>query len=431
VKEKNVKKDIRSWLDERSGLSAVFRFLREKKIPQHKHSIWYYTGSAILLFFGIQVITGFMLVFYYNPTLEEANSSVARIMTEVPLGWIIRSVHSWSASFMIVFVFIHLLSIWITKGYRKPRELTWMSGVFLLVLSLLFGFTGYLLPWDDLSLSATKVGTDIPRSIPVVGVWVTKFLRGGEDVTGDTLTRFFGFHVCILPIFLLALLAVHVYLIQKQGMSLPLDLERKEEKVKELPFWPNFVYREMIVWLVLVGVLFTVSVFFPPSLDKAADLMAPAPEGIKPEWYFLFLFQMLKIFPAKILFMNGDTLAVLLISSMLWACLSGVYSDDGQKKVNRLVCIDCFSSLLCSLQNQFCSASGAREDRDDSGGGVRKDRPWSAGHQGIHGPVCLHCLAVAGNPGAGLCLEAKDQGRGQAPGDAVLIREEEIIPSDL
>jgi len=147
----------------------------------------------------------------------------------------------------------------------------------------------------------------------VMGVWVTKFLRGGEDVTGDTLTRFFGFHVCILPIFLLALLAVHVYLIQKQGMSLPLDLERKEEKVKELPFWPNFVYREMIVWLVLVGVLFTVSVFFPPSLDKAADLMAPAPEGIKPEWYFLFLFQMLKIFPAKILFMNGDTLAVLLI----------------------------------------------------------------------------------------------------------------------
>ncbi|MDH4257395.1 MAG: cytochrome bc complex cytochrome b subunit [Candidatus Aminicenantes bacterium] len=313
MKEKKVKKDIRSWLDERSGLSVVFHFLREKKIPQHKHSLWYYTGSAILLFFGIQVITGFMLVFYYNPTLEEANSSVARIMTEIPLGWIIRSVHSWSASFMIAFVFIHLLSIWITKAYRKPRELTWMSGVFLLVLSLLFGFTGYLLPWDDLSLSATKVGTDIPRSIPVVGAWVTQFLRGGEDVTGDTLTRFFGFHVCILPIFLFALLAVHVYLVQKQGMSLPLDLESKEEKVNELPFWPNFVYREMIVWLVLIGVLFTVSIFFPPSLEKAADLMAPAPEGIKPEWYFLFLFQMLKIFPSKILFMNGDTLVVLLI----------------------------------------------------------------------------------------------------------------------
>jgi cytochrome b6 len=308
-----VKTDFRSWLDERSGLSEIFRFLREKKIPQHRHSLWYYTGSAILLFFAIQVITGFMLVFYYNPTLEGANASVARIMTEVPLGWIIRSVHSWSASFMIAFVFVHLLSIWITKAYRKPRELTWMSGVFLLFVSLAFGFTGYLLPWDDLSLSATKVGTDIPRSIPLIGVWVTKLLRGGEDVTGDTLTRFFGFHVSILPVFLLAFLAVHVYLIQKQGMSIPVEAERKKEKMKELPFWPNFVYREMVVWLILAGVLFSVAVFFPPSLDKAADLMAPAPEGIRPEWYFLFLFQMLKIFPSKILFINGDTLAVLLI----------------------------------------------------------------------------------------------------------------------
>ncbi|MCK4556400.1 MAG: cytochrome bc complex cytochrome b subunit [Candidatus Aminicenantes bacterium] len=313
MKEKGMKKGFRSWLDERSGLSTIFRFMSEKTVPQHRHSIWYYTGSAILLFFAIQVITGFMLVFYYNPTLEGANQSVARIMTEVPLGWIIRSVHSWSSSFMIALVFIHLLSIWITKAYRKPRELTWMSGVFLLFVSLAFGFTGYLLPWDDLSLSATKVGTDIPRSIPGVGVWVTKLLRGGEDVTGDTLTRFFGFHVSILPVFLLAILAVHVYLIQKQGMSTPLAEEKKGEKMKELPFWPNFVYREMVVWLILTGILFSVAIFFPPSLDKAADLMAPAPEGIRPEWYFLFLFQMLKIFPAKILFINGDTLVVFLM----------------------------------------------------------------------------------------------------------------------
>jgi quinol-cytochrome oxidoreductase complex cytochrome b subunit len=304
---------IRSWLDERFGFSNITKFLEEKTVPLHKHSIWYYTGSAILLFFTIQVITGFMLVFYYKPTLEGANESVARIMTEVPLGWIIRSVHSWAASFMIAFVFIHLLSTWLTKSYRNPRELTWMSGVFLLIVSLMFGFTGYLLPWDDLSLSATKVGTDIPSSIPLVGVWVTKLLRGGEDVTGDTLTRFFGFHVCILPVFIFILLAVHIYLIQKQGMSLPLAVEDKKEEVKEIPFWPNFVYREMIVWLLLLGILFSLAIFFPPSLEKAADLMAPAPEGIKPEWYFLFLFQTLKIFPAKILFLTGDTLAVLLI----------------------------------------------------------------------------------------------------------------------
>ena len=164
-----MKTGIRFWFDERLGLSSIVRFLRKKTVPQHRHSLWYYTGSVILLFFVIQVVTGFMLAFYYKPTLEEANQSVARIMTEVPLGWIIRSVHSWSASFMIAFVFIHLLSIWIGKSYRRPREFTWMSGMFLLVFTLASGFTGYLLPWDDLSLSATKVGTDIPRSVPVVG----------------------------------------------------------------------------------------------------------------------------------------------------------------------------------------------------------------------------------------------------------------------
>jgi len=304
---------LTDWFEERLGLAGINQLLKQKTVPQHKHSLWYYTGSAILLFFSIQVLTGFMLLFYYKPTLEKANESVGRIMTEVPLGWILRSVHFWSSTLMIAIVFIHLMSIWFTKSYRKPRELTWMSGVFLLLVSLAFGFTGYLLPWDDLSVSATKVGTDIPRSIPVAGAWATKFLRGGEDVTGDTLTRFFGFHVCILPLFALFLIGLHVYFIQRQGISLPLRAEIRNEKVKELPFWPNFVYREMIVWLILLGLLITLSVFFPPSLDEAADLMAPAPEGIKPEWYFLFLFQTLKIFPSTILFVSGDTLAVLLI----------------------------------------------------------------------------------------------------------------------
>jgi cytochrome b6 len=313
-----MKKGIWSWLDERFGLSGITAFMTKKSVPLHKHTIWYYTGSSILLFFAIQVITGFMLILYYKPTLEMANESVARIMTDIPLGWIIRSVHSWSATFMIAFVFIHLLSIWIAKSYRNPRELTWVTGVLLLFISLFFGFTGYLLPWDDLSFSATKVGTDIPRAIPVVGGWLTKLLRGGEDVTGDTLTRFFGIHVCMLPIFLFILLAIHIYLVQKHGMSLPLEAEDRQEKVEEIPFWPNFVFREMIVWLLLVGILFSVAIIFPPSLEKAADVMAPAPEGLKPEWYFLFLFQTLKIFPAHVLFVSGETLAV---SLMILACI--------------------------------------------------------------------------------------------------------------
>ncbi|MGQ9672480.1 MAG: cytochrome b [Candidatus Aminicenantales bacterium] len=350
---------LETWLEERLGVKAIRDFLRHKTVPRTKHTIWTYTGSVILLFFSIQVITGILLTFYYRPTLEEANQSMARIMTEVPLGWILRSVHFWSASFMIAAVFVHLFSIWIIKSYRKPRELTWMSGVFLLVLTLAFGFTGYLLPWDDLSLAATKVGTDVPRSIPLIGAWVTKFLRGGEDISGDTLSRFFSFHVTILPLLLLALLAVHVYLIQKLGMSLPVGADEREEARRSIPFWPNFVYREMIVWLVLFGVLATVAVFLPPSLGRSADLMAPTPEGIKPEWYFLFLFQTLKLFPAKILFVNGDTVATLLIlfGAILFFFLPLIDNKPTERK-GKFITLAAFAFILYVVAMSIWSLVG-------------------------------------------------------------------------
>ena len=346
---KSMTNGLKDWFEERLSLSTVFNFLKEKKIPQHKHTPLYYTGSAIFLFFGIQVFTGLMLLLYYKPTLETAHESVAVIMTEIPLGWIFRSVHRWAAYFMIASVIIHLLGILLTKAYRRPREFTWISGVFLLFVTMLFGFTGYLLPWDELSLAATKVGTDIPRSIPVVGLWVTKLLRGGEDVTGDTLTRFFGIHVSLLPLLLLAIILVHVYLIQKHGMSLPLVSETKNKKKKfgEIPFWPNFVYREMIVWFILLGILFSVAVFFPPSLDKEADLMAPAPEGVKPEWYFLFLFQLLKVFPAKILSINGDTIAVFLIGiGVLLLFFLPVIDNKPSEKKGKTITIVAWAFIL-------------------------------------------------------------------------------------
>jgi cytochrome b6 len=153
---------LRAWIEDRLGLRPVSAFMTKKEVPCHKHTFLYYTGSSILLFLGIQIVTGVLLAFYYRPTLAEANASVIRILTEMPLGWLIRSVHSWSATFMIMTVFAHMLGIAFTKSYRRPREATWLTGVLLLGASLAFGFTGYLLPWDDLSLAATKVGTNLP-----------------------------------------------------------------------------------------------------------------------------------------------------------------------------------------------------------------------------------------------------------------------------
>ncbi|MCP2519265.1 cytochrome bc complex cytochrome b subunit [SCandidatus Aminicenantes bacterium Aminicenantia_JdfR_composite] len=310
--DKSLKK-IRDWFYDRTGFDEFLAFLKKKEVPCHSYTIWYYMGGAILILFLFQCITGIMLLLYYKPTIETAHKSVIGIMNDVPLGWIIRSFHRWSAYFMIAFVFIHLFSTLILKAYRKPREVTWITGCLLFITTLAFGFTGYLLPWDELSLAATKVGTDIPRSIPIVGEWITKLLRGGDDVTGDTLTRFFALHVCVLPLFILAILGIHFILIQKHGMSIPISIQRKKNSLRKIPFYPNFFYRELIFWMLIFGIVITLSLLFPATLGKEADLMAPTPKGVKPEWYFLFFFQTLKLFPSRILFIPGDTFAILLI----------------------------------------------------------------------------------------------------------------------
>jgi len=319
---------LHAWIEERLGLSAVTLFLEKKEVPRHKHTFLYYTGSSILLFLGIQIVTGVLLAFYYQPTLAGANASVVRIMTEMPLGWLVRSVHSWSSTFMIAIVFVHLLGIAFTKAYRKPREATWITGILLLAASLAFGFTGYLLPWDELSLAATKVGTNLPKALPVIGAWLTQVMRAGEDVTGDTLSRFFIVHVSVLPLAVLAFLGVHLFLVQRHGMSVPLEEERKGIKAPVLPFWPNFAFREAIVWLVLLGLLITIAIVAAPGIGPQADLMAPAPEGIKPEWYFLFMFQMLKLFPARVLGLNGELVAVLIMMAGMAALLLIPFIDN-------------------------------------------------------------------------------------------------------
>jgi len=190
---------IIAWLKERYDLSSLEQLIKKKEVPVARHSIWYYFGGITLFFFMIQVVTGILLLLYYRPTAEAAFESVQFIMAEVRFGWLIRSIHSWSANLMVAAAFIHLFSVFFLKAYRKPRELIWVSGALLLFLSLGFGFSGYLLPWNELAFFATKVGTEIVAVVPLIGGFLLKFLRGGEDVTGATLTRFFGFHVAVLP----------------------------------------------------------------------------------------------------------------------------------------------------------------------------------------------------------------------------------------
>ncbi|HEY7617620.1 MAG TPA: cytochrome b N-terminal domain-containing protein, partial [Terriglobales bacterium] len=238
------------WLEERLGLDSVRKLLAHKTVPRHSGTAWYYFGGITLFLFLIQVGTGILLLLYYRPSPAEAYESVQFIVTRVEFGWLIRSVHSWSANLMILAAFIHMFSVAFLRSYRRPREVTWLSGVALLGLALAFGFSGYLLPWNTISYFATKVGTDMAAAVPLIGPPLARFLRGGEEVGGATLTRFFGFHVAVLPAITTLVLAIHLVLVQRFGISSPRSVEKKYQAVgrpvPQMPFFPNFFLRELM-----------------------------------------------------------------------------------------------------------------------------------------------------------------------------------------
>src|ERR1700693_331331 len=218
---------VHNWLDERFHWAELIGPLKKKTVPVHKLSYWYFLGGITLFLFMIQVGTGILLLLYYRPGANEAFESVQYIMTRVQFGWLIRSIHSWAANLMILTAFAHMFSVIFLRAYRKPRELTWLSGMILLFLAMGFGFSGYLLPWNTLAFFATKVGTEIAGQVPFIGHSLMVFLRGGEEVTGATLTRFFGFHVAVLPGLTTLLILIHLALVQYFGMSVPPGLQAR------------------------------------------------------------------------------------------------------------------------------------------------------------------------------------------------------------
>ncbi len=292
------------------------KLAKSKLVPEHRYDLWYYTGGITLFLFIVQFITGMLMALYYVPHIDFAYKSIIEIVTKLNMGWFFRSLHHWGAQLAIVFLFIHLFGTLLLKSYRKPREFVWITGFILLGISIFFGLSGYLLLWDERAFAAVRVATGGAGAFPVIGWFIKAFLRGSMDVTGDTLLRFYAFHVAILPIITLGLIGLHILLVQYHGMSLPLSLQK--EKRREIPFFPNAFYRDLAIWLVVTGVLVTLTVYLPPEIGVKADPLAPPPENVKPEWYFLFLMQTLKLFPGSILGMNGETIAIVIVSAAIF-----------------------------------------------------------------------------------------------------------------
>ena len=332
----NITEHVGSWLDDRLGLRAARELASHKTVPMHRYSVFYYLGGITLFFFMVQIATGVLLMLYYRPGAEEAFESVEFIMTTVPFGWLIRSIHSWSANLMVFFAFIHLASVFFLKAYRPPRELTWITGVLLFFLILGFGFSGYLLPWNQLAFFATKVGTDIAGVVPIAGEWTLRFLRGGDRVTGATLSRFFGWHVAILPAISLVILGIHLALVQTKGMSVPPAVEEEAKRRQPMKFFPHFALRDLTGWVLALAVLAALAALFPWELGEKADPFAPAYEDIKPEWYYIFMFQTLKLVPGgEIAGVEYEAIPILLFSLGGLVMMLVPFLDRGAAKSGR------------------------------------------------------------------------------------------------
>jgi ubiquinol-cytochrome c reductase cytochrome b subunit len=288
-------KPIWQWIDERWPLSALLRLSLEEDIPGGS-SFAYTLGSATLIVFVIQAITGIWQLFYYVPAVDHAYDSVSYLRTEVPFGWLIHGLHYWGASAMIILVVVHMARVFIWGAYKRPRELTWLVGVSLLIFSLGMSFTGAPLPWDERGYWAAEVGTSIAGTVPLVGDLAKRLLRVGEAMGQLTLSRFFILHVALLPGALLALIGIHLVAFRRFGSVGPWDKAKRQRNGR---FWPDQVFKDGLLAIIIFLVLVGLSAFVPPPFAGPAD---PVDTSYlpKPEWNFLFLYQALKFFPSRL-----------------------------------------------------------------------------------------------------------------------------------
>lgn len=300
-------KFLLNWFSERLDLAPALKLLAEnlrKPVPAHVN--WLFTlGASITCLLGLQIFSGLLLMVHYKPSAREAYNSIEFIMDQVTLGWLVRGLHSWGAHLIMILLLLHMIRVFVYGGYKRPREVTWVIGVLLFVVVAGFGFTGYLLPWDQMAYWATVVATEAPATMPIAGPLIKEFMVGGAEVADGTIGRFYVLHVIVLPLALAGLVGLHLFLIRYQGVS---SLERTdvaEPAPGELaatgskPFWPYHVLKDLTSCYIVIGLLVTLALLFPPHLgDPANPFLTPI--GIKPEWYFLPAYQLLKYVPEAV-----------------------------------------------------------------------------------------------------------------------------------
>lgn len=285
-----------AWFRERLPISgAQLQELTNEPVPNHLKRWWFCLGGTPAYLFVVQIFTGILLAFYYQPAPTTAYESVRYITDEVTFGWYFRSVHKWAATLMIAAVILHQMRVYFTGAYRKPREINWMIGMCLLLCTLATGFTGYSLVFEQLSYWGATVGSNICDTVPVVGGFIKKMLLAGEAYNDRTLPRFFILHAAVLPVTMILLLAIHIGILRLQGVT---DFRFEDEPANEpktFNFFPDHFYTELIIGLVLMILLSVLATALPAVMGPRADPLT-TPEVIKPEWFFYVSFRWLKLF---------------------------------------------------------------------------------------------------------------------------------------
>ncbi len=336
----------RGWLDRRIDIAGIRRGLLDREVPD-RLTWWHTLGSATLAVFVVQIVTGIVLATYYSPSPDHAYESIQFLQREVTAGGILRGMHRWGASAMVVLVLAHMIRVFTMGAYKYPREPNWILGVLLFFMVMGFGFTGYLLPWDQKAYWATQVGTSIAGTTPGIGGVVAKVLKGGTLLGAATLTRFYAFHVLWLPLGLGSFILIHIAMVIRQGIApRPNALESgapAKTSDKSYPgyyakayaltkkggtrFWPDIIAKDIIASFVVVLALLLLAFAF------GAPLEAPANPGDtsyvpKPEWYFLPFYQLLKLFPGSM----ESTIAVGVPSLLVVTLLGLPFFDRGSRR---------------------------------------------------------------------------------------------------
>jgi len=312
---------VSSWFSKRFSITGedVVKTFNES-LPGHLKHWWFCLGGLPLFLFAIQIFTGILLALYYEPTSTQAYESVRYITEEVSYGWYIRNLHKWAATFMVATVILHQIRVFFTGAYRTPRELSWIIGMGLLGLTLMTGFTGYSLVYEQLSYWGVTVGANIANSVPYIGPIIKKMMLGGEAYNTHTLSRFFIFHAAILPAAICMLVFLHLIVVRIQGVTnLKFDNEALN-KPKTFPLLPDHVYSEVILGTGLLVLLTFLATVFPAPLGPKADPMM-TPAEIKPEWYFFTMYRWLKLFSATTALLSAG---VVVLAMFLWPFIDGV-----------------------------------------------------------------------------------------------------------